>query len=144
MAGDEHWEFVVTVPAGTTIASPRVFNTLLPSRKMVSLNWTIPVGPSGTLGWRFLSSGVQVIPVNKGAWLIRDGADNGAVLAGLPDSGDWQVQAYNTGTLPHAIYVTYYASVIKPPPLPLPTPFGLDELQQGYNSPLVHPIAARS
>jgi hypothetical protein len=144
MPGDEHWEFVVTVPKNTAIAAPVTVPTIIGVRILVSASWNIPTGPSGTLGWRFLSSGVQVIPVNKGAWLIRDGSADASELSRLPDSGDWAVQAYNTGVNPHTIYVTYYASIIKPKPAPPPTPFGLDELQQGYNSPLAHPIAARS
>jgi hypothetical protein len=84
------------------------------------------------------------VPVNKGAWLIRDGNADGSELTRLPDSGDWAVQAYNTGTLPHTIYVTYYADVIRPIPPAPPVPFGLDELQQGYNSPLAHPVRAKS
>jgi hypothetical protein len=144
MPGDEHWEFTVTVPKGTPITAPVTQLTTLPVRVLVSASWTIPQGPSGTLGWRFLSSGVQVIPVNKGAWLIRDGSADASELARLPDSGDWTVQAYNTGANPHTIYVTYYAAVIRPAvPVP-PVPFGLDELQQGYNSPLAHPARAKS
>jgi hypothetical protein len=144
MPGDEHWEFQVTVPAGTAIAAPRTTATILPVRILVGASWFIPVGPSGTLGWRFLSSGVQVIPVNKGAWLIRDGNADGSELSRLPDSGDWAVQAYNTGAFPHTIYVTYYASVIRPAtPVP-PVPFGLDQLQPGYDAPLAHPPAGKS
>lgn len=89
-------------------------------------------------------NGVQVIPVNPPSWLIRDGSADASELAHLPDSGDWQVSAYNTGAFPHTIYITYYAQVIRPVPPAPPVPFGLDELQQGYNSPLVHPIRARS
>ena len=142
MPGDEHWEFVVTVPAGTLITAPRTFPTILPIRRLVSSSWMIPQGPSGTMGWRFLSSGVQVIPVNKGAWIIRDGNADSSELSRLPDSGDWAVQAYNTGTLPHTIYVTYYAEVIRPAAAAPPVPFGLDVLQPGYDAPLAHPVTA--
>jgi len=144
MPGDEHWEFAVTVPAHTSQAAPQTTLTTLPVRKLVAASWSIPQGPSGSLGWRFAMGGVQVIPVNAGAWIIRDGSADSSELARLPDSGAWSVVAYNTGNYPHTIYVTFYAEVLRPGPPPPPTPFGLDELQQGYNSPLVHPIAARS
>jgi hypothetical protein len=112
--GDEHWEFVVTVPPGTTEAAPLLTPTVMPVRRMAGINWMIPQGPSGSLGWRFTMRSVQVIPVNLGAWLIRDGNADGSELSRLPDSGDWWVQAYNTGTYSHNIYITYYAEVLRP------------------------------
>jgi hypothetical protein len=142
MPGEEHWEFVVTVPAHTAIAAPRITKTAMPARRIVGINWMIPQGPSGTMGWRFTMGGVQAIPINQGAWIIRDGNADGSELARLPDSGAWEVTAYNTGANPHTIYVTYYADVIRPKPAPPPVPFGLEELQQGYNSPLAHPVKA--
>lgn len=138
MPGDEHWEFTITVPAHTAIAN--AITTLTPlqtPRKLVGINWMIPQGPSGTLGWRFTMGKIQVVPVNKGAWLIRDGNADGSELSRLPDSGAWEVTAYNTGANPHTIYVTYYAEIIRPT-VKLVVPFGLGELQPGITSVPAH------
>lgn len=144
MPGDEHWEFTVTVPAGTTVAAPATTLTPLPMpRRIVAINWMIPQGPSGTMGWRFTMGKVQVIPVNKGAWLIRDGNADGSELESLPDSGAWEVTAYNTGGNPHTLYITYYASVIRPRPV-LIVPLGLGSLQPGIDSPPAHSPVRRA
>lgn len=137
MAGDEHYEFTVTVPSGTPKTAPIIVPTVMPARKVVSIAWTIPPGASGFTGFRITMGGIQVAPVNLGAWIIRDGTDGASSLAKLPDSGAWDITAYNTGAFPHTIYVTYYVDLIKPAPL-IVVPFGLDELQFGVTSPLAH------
>ena len=138
MDADEHWEFAVTVPAGTPKTAPLVQGTVLPARHITSISWTVPPGPSGLAGWRITMGGVQVIPVNPGAWIIRDGYYQGAALAKLPTSGAWDITGYNTGTFPHTIYVTFFAAIIRKIEQ-VPVPFGLDELQQTLASGLVHP-----
>jgi hypothetical protein len=134
MPGDEHWEFAFTIPAGTAKATPVRNSMAIGVRKLVGVSWMIPQGPSGALGWYFSMGGVQVIPVNSGAWLIRDGNADGSELSHLPDSGAWQLTAYNTGTFPHTIYVTLYASVIRTAPPPPPSPLSLDAFQPGIAS----------
>jgi hypothetical protein len=81
--------------------------------------------------------GVSIIPVNAGAWIVHDGDSTSSELAKLPNTGAWEVMGYNTGTFPHTIYVTFYAAVLRPPPV-LIVPMGLDALQPGINSPPAH------
>jgi len=142
MPGEEHHEFVVTVPAHTLASAPLITATAMPVRKMAAIAWMIPQGPSGMLGWRFSMGGVQVIPANKGSWLIRDGNADGAQLSRLPDSGAWEVTAYNTGNNPHSIYVSYFVDVIRPKPV-LVVPFGLGLLQPGVDAPPAHSPVTR-
>lgn len=142
MSGDEHWEFAVTIPASTPKTSPLTTLTRMPNRKITDITWTIPVGASGFSGFRITMGGVQVIPANPGAWIIRDGSISGAALARLPTSGAWDVTGYNTGVHSHTVYVTFFAEVIVPPPA-LIVPFALDELQFGTTSPLAHQPRAR-
>jgi hypothetical protein len=143
MPGDEHWEFAVSVPAHTAVATPQTTITKMTTpRRLVGIDWTVPPGASGQMGWRFTMGAIQVIPVNKGAWLIRDGSAGGNELDRLPDSGAWEVTAYNTGALAHTLYVSYYANIIRPT-VKLVTPFGLDQLQQAITSPPAHSTASR-
>lgn len=137
---DEHFEFAVTVPAGTPIAVPIVVDISVPPREIEKIQWMIPPGASGTTGFRLSSGGVQVIPANRGAWIIRDGSIDGAALARLHNSGKWDVTAYNTGTHPHTVYISMYVALIVTKPAPI-MPFGLDELQVAITSPLAHPPA---
>lgn len=106
------------------------------------IQWMIPPGASGFTGFRLSSAGVQVIPANKGAWIIRDGSIDGTALTRLHTSGKWDVTAYNVGTHPHTIYVTFYTALVVPKPV-VPVPFGLDELQQTISTGLVHPPRER-
>jgi hypothetical protein len=136
---DEHYEFAVTVPAGTAKATPIVTDISTPARRVDKIQWLLPPGASGTTGFRLSSGGVQVVPVNRGAFMVRDGTIDGAELARLHNSGKWDVTAYNTGTFPHTIYISMYVSIIVPAPV-IHTPFGLDELQPHLASDLVHPV----
>lgn len=138
MEGEEAWEFAVTIPAGTPIAAPLTVKTVFPPRRVAGIQWLIPPGPSGKAGWRITMGGVQVVPANIGAWIIRDGALDGHALARLPDSGAWDVTGYNTGAFPHTIYVTFVVEVLRPAPF-LPVPIPLADLQVGIGAPLAHP-----
>lgn len=142
MAGDEHYEFAVPIPAGTPVSAPIVVPTVMQPRKIVSVQWTIPPGASGFAGFRISMGGIQVIPVNKGAWIIRDGSDGSSALARLPDSGAWDITAYNTGAHPHTVYVTFYVDLIVPVKV-TPVPFGLSELQFGFDAPAAHKTQAQ-
>ncbi len=141
MQGEEAWEFAVTIPAGTAKANPLVTPTVFPARRVTGIQWLIPPGPSGKAGWRITMGGVQVVPVNAGAWIIRDGALDGHALARLPDSGGWDVTGYNTGTFPHTIYVTFAVEILRAVP-DIPAPIALHLLQPADGAPLAHPPRA--
>jgi hypothetical protein len=103
----------VTVAAGTPAATPQVTAITLPPRRVVSVHWRIPPGPMGSLGWRLTMGGAQVLPtVGSDQWLIASGESGRWDLADLPDSGKWQVTAYNTGSFQHSIYLTFMLDVL--------------------------------
>lgn len=52
-------------------------------------------------------AGNQVMPRNIGSWIITDNEAFTWPLTGLPQSGAWQVEGYNTDIYDHTIYVTY-------------------------------------
>lgn len=116
MAAAEAWEFAVTIPAGTPIGAPVTVPCVLPTRIIRSIRWRVPPGHKGLTGWRVLSSNTQVIPASAGAWMVTDAQSGTFDLPGLPDSGDWQVAGYNTGSFAHTVYVTFVAAVIEKPP----------------------------
>lgn len=107
-------QFQVTTPAGTAIAAPLVSALTFPTREVAHVRVRVPPGPRGSLGWRLAMAGTQVIPVNSGAWIIGDDETLDWDLDGLPNTGAWQLQSYNVGTLPHTVYITFSLNLVGP------------------------------
>ena len=106
--------FAVTVPAGPPIATPAVTQVNFPARIVSGVTWKVPPGPSGNLGWRLtMNNGVPVIPTG-GGWIIADNESDTWALQAQPDSGYWEVTAYNTGTYPHTIYLYFLLDLVLP------------------------------
>lgn len=104
----EQRNYTVTCPAGVAIASPRIFPLTMPPRRVARIHWRVPTGPLGSFGWRLTMGGVQVLPTpGNDLWLIADGDSGDWTVADLPDSGAWQVTAYNTGANPHSLYLEF-------------------------------------
>lgn len=99
--------FAVLVPAGTLKAAPQTTALDMPARIAREVRVRIPPGPAGEVGWALGAAGVRVLPWGADEWIV---ADNEAIdwpLEGQITSGAWQLQAYNTGTYPHTLYVTF-------------------------------------
>ena len=99
--------FAVLVPVGTLKAAPVTTALDMPARVARSVRVRIPPGPAGEVGWALGAAGVRVLPWGADEWIV---ADNEAIdwpLEGQITSGAWQLQAYNTGTYPHTLYVTF-------------------------------------
>lgn len=67
----------------------------------------------GNVGWYLASSKVQQLPIEAGQYVIAHDQTGFWTVEGLPDSGDWQLIGYNTGTVQHSVYVTFHLQVIK-------------------------------
>jgi hypothetical protein len=100
------YEYQPTTPAGTAEASPYVVAIPLPGYEVQFIEWKVPPGPQGNLGWRLLYSKALVIPQN-GTWIITDNEAGRWELDKLPVSGDWYFQSYNTGSYPHTVYIRF-------------------------------------
>ena len=130
MASDEHYEFVITVPAGTLKTAPLMTRTTFPARVVDEIRWRIPPGGLGLVGFFIGMRGVQVIPANAGGFLVANGESSAWPVRRQPTSGDWSVTAYNTGAQAHSMYVTFMASLLvrEPAPLVLASPYELSAL----------------
>lgn len=102
----------VTVPAGTTKAAPATFNVSFPPMTVAEIDVLVPPGSNGTLGFQIASSGIQVIPWNAGEWIVTNNERLAWPTEGYPDSGDWQVIAYNTGMYDHSLWVRFSLSPV--------------------------------
>lgn len=118
----EHRQFTVTVPAGTTKASPQ--NTLLtiPTRQVEEIEVRIPPGPQGEVGFQILCIGQVIIPFEASEWVVTDDEILPYVLDDFPTSGAWSVNLYNTGNYAHTLQFRFALDVA---PLPPTTPLVL-------------------
>lgn len=107
-------EYAVTTPAGTLSTGPQVTSLGFPPAQVDRIEVRVPPGPAGVLGFRIGSGGVQIIPYNDGGWVVTDDEVIGWDLTDQIESGAWQLISYNTGSLPHTVYVRF-----------LLTPYGL-------------------
>ena len=107
--------FAVTVPAGTTQANPLVSALAMPPRTIRRIEWTVPPGPRGVLGWAIGAAGVPVIPRNAGAWIVADGVDRGWDFETPVNSGAWQFFGYNTGSFDHTVYLRFLVDPVDAP-----------------------------
>jgi hypothetical protein len=105
--------FPVTIPAGTPASAPQVTPLTFPAGPVVSVEFLVPPGPRGCVGFSLGSGGTQVIPYETGTWLVYNDTEKEWKLTDHVDSGSWQLFAYNIGTYPHTITVTFH---VDPPP----------------------------
>lgn len=111
---DEVHAFTVTIPAGTPIASPRLFNLAMPSRRVDEVRVKVPPGPRGEVGWVMAAAGQQMIPEEAGAFIVTDNETVVWPLQNQIDSGAWQLIAYNTGGFNHSLYIQFLTRVTSP------------------------------
>jgi hypothetical protein len=116
--------FQVTIPAGTAKASPVTVAINFPPRTVVQLDWQVPDGPAGLMGWALTVSGQPVIPRNSGAYIIANDVARSWPLEGYPDQGQWQVTGYNTDIYDHSVYFDFLLELngtASPQPVQLPS-----------------------
>lgn len=111
----EIYRFSVTIPAGTAIANPQRTPFGLALRKVTGIEVLIPPGPRGNVGWKITSDGLQVIPINAGAWFTADGEKAAWELHDQPTNSHWECTAYNTGTFNHTLEFRFLTELIDYP-----------------------------
>jgi hypothetical protein len=112
---DEVRYFVVTVPANTPKTAPQVYDISFDPRNVESVEWKVPPGPSGLLGWYLSMGRAQVAPLPIGSYVIADNQSGVFTASKWPDSGAWTLTAYNTGAYPHSVYLTFHLNLITQP-----------------------------
>lgn len=113
---EEVRHFTATIPAGTPIGAPVVVDISFPPRIVRSIEWRVPPGPLGVLGWRLTMGKVQVVPTAGDAWIIADGHSATIKPSEQLSSGAWQVTGYNTGVNPHSVYLAFHLDYPEPKP----------------------------
>ena len=113
-------QYTATFPAGTPIAAPAVVSVAFPPRVVRQVDWRIPPGAQGVMGWQLAMGGVQVLPTRSDTWVVDDGTSGTFTLDGYPDSGSWQAIGYNTGQYSHSVFLTFHLDLPQRA-APLPT-----------------------
>lgn len=118
-------QYTATFPAGTPVAAPVAVSIAFPPRIVRSVDWRIPPGAQGVMGWMLAMGGVQVLPTRSDSWVVDDGTSGAFTLDGYPDSGSWQVIGYNVGTYQHSVFLTMHLDL---PSKAAPAPASISRL----------------
>lgn len=114
-------KFTATIPAGTAINAPVTVSLAFPIRVVRTVDWRIPPGAQGVVGWQLAMGGVQVVPAAGDKWVVDDGTAGTFYMDGYPDSGAWQLIGYNTGAYQHQVFLTFHLDlVVRKAPIPSP------------------------
>jgi len=85
----------------------------MPVMEVERIDWSLPPGCAGLVGFYVSMGGVQVQPLPQGAWVTGDGLSGSWALSGQPNSGAWELTAYNTGAYPHAVHLTFHVALVE-------------------------------
>lgn len=125
----ELYEFQALIPAGTPLFAPVTIAVTMPVRLVRSIEWMVPPGPGGTMGWALAAAGQNIIPVNRDAWIVTDNEQRTWELTDTIESGAWQVKGYNTGLFDHTVYLRFLVDLWQDgQAAPVPAPIPVDQL----------------
>lgn len=113
---EEVLHFTATIPAGTPLASPVLVNISFPPRVVESIDWRVPGGSLGLMGWRLTMGSVRVIPTSGDKFIVADSQSGTIRPSRELGSGAWQVSGYNTGSNPHSVYLVFHVDLPSPRP----------------------------
>lgn len=102
-------QFQVSIPAGTTKASPFSKSFSLPSEIIQLIDLDVPPGPGGLMGFYLAASGQQVIPFEMGQYLVWDDREKSWPVENFPTSATWSIVGYNLGVFPHTVVVRFHS-----------------------------------
>lgn len=116
MAIREVQSFACTIPAGTAKAAPAVFQLPMMAMDIEWLEWQVPPGARGDVGFWLGSLGQQIIPFSSGGpnWIVADGYTAHWDMDELAADTSWELRGYNIGLLPHTVTVRFGLALPRP------------------------------
>lgn len=111
--------FSPVIATGSTPGAPVTVPLTFPARVVLRVDVRIPPGPRGELGVQLAVSGQQVVPYQSGQWLVMDDETVSFDLRNFPNSGAWQLIAYNTGAFSHTVYLRFHLDTVQQSTAPL-------------------------
>lgn len=127
--------FQVTTPAGTLQAAPQVTPLTVPPRIVREVEFLVPPGPNGVLGFALGAAGQIVVPYNPNSWIVASDETVKFPLDDQIDSGAWQFFSYNIGTYAHTVYIRMLLDLVSAGALATPSPIPLDSLSAAPVAP---------
>ena len=109
-------QFAVTIPANTPKSANFSQKLTMPARIVRQIDWVVPPGPRGEVGWALGGNGFAALPSTPGAFIVTDDQKDSWVVENQIDNGAWQCFGYNTGQFPHTIYFTFLCDTISTVP----------------------------
>lgn len=106
MASRLEW-FGVTVPANTPVATPVTTSIAFTPSTVEALEFHIPPGPAGNVGFQLWNGGGQYWPLTPGQFMVLDDVHPKWPITDAPNNGAWSVVAYNTDIYPHLIQIGF-------------------------------------
>jgi hypothetical protein len=100
------YSFSPTIVAGTLATVPYVTTLTIPQYEVQLVQWVVPPGPGGQMGWQLRYDNEIVIPQN-GGWIVTDNEKNTWELDELPTGGSWGFAGYNVGVYNHTVYLRF-------------------------------------
>lgn len=100
--------FTVTCPAGTAQAAPLFTDLQIPPRIVREIDWRVPNGAMGTMGFLLAMNRVPVLPFTSFTYVVANDEHGTWKPSKYPDSGAWQCVMYNTGAHSHSVYLTFH------------------------------------
>jgi hypothetical protein len=107
--------FAVTVPTGYPSSAPYTQTLTMPPGEVNRVEFTVPDGPRGNVGFALGHGGTQVLPYEAGAWFIWNSQDQGYDLERQVNAGVWTFFGYNTGQYSHLIQVRFLCDPVVSP-----------------------------
>lgn len=107
--------FNVLVGPGGSATAPNYYNLTIPARDLIGVEFVIPSGTRGSVQFGLAMAGTVIIPANVGGYITGDDEVIRWPLDGYPNSGAWQLAAFNTGTYTHNIQVRFLLNLVSPP-----------------------------
>lgn len=104
--------FDVSVPPGGSATAPQKFALTLPPRRVTGVEFQIPDGNRGSVKFAIGMGGTQLVPSNTGQFISGNAEVIHWPLSGMPDSGAWQMLAFNTGVWAHVIQVRFLLELV--------------------------------
>lgn len=118
MAIREVQSFRCSIPAGTAQAAPAVFPLPMMPLDIQWIEWEIPAGARGNVGFWLGSQGQQIIPFSSSGpnWIVADGYVAHWDMDNLAADNSWELRGYNLGVLAHIVTVRF--GLAMPPAAP--------------------------
>jgi hypothetical protein len=101
------YHFAPLTPANTPQATPLVQSLVFPPYQVISIDWQVPPGPLGNVGFQLGDSSGDVIVPTNGGWIITNDRVEDWGLWDAVETGSWTFTAYNTGAFDHTVYLDF-------------------------------------